>query len=104
MPIHIRADAPQARSLLAGLQGVGHVLAEAVYNADSLRAFIADDPAATAQIRTNSGRTKKPPIDWQLYKERHRVERFRRIAARCEKTRPAFMRLVPLACAMIRLR
>ena len=51
------------------------------------------------------------PQDRRLYKERHQIEcffnklkRFRRIALRCEKTLPAFMGFVHLACAMIWLR
>lgn len=46
-------------------------------------------------------------IDWVLYKERDRVERFfnqikhfRRIALRCEKTVTSFKGFVALACAM----
>src|SRR3546814_3910649 len=88
-----------------------HVIADAAYDADPLRAFIADDLGATAQIKANPSRTAKPPIDWRLYKERHQVEcffnklkRFRRIALRCEKTISAFMGFVHLACAMIWLR
>lgn len=87
---------------------MGHVIADA---ADPLRAFIADDLGATAQIKTNPSRTSKPGIDWRLYKERHQVEcffnklkRFRRIAVRCQKTLPAFIGFVHLACAMIWLR
>ncbi|KQN78859.1 transposase [Sphingomonas sp. Leaf62] len=106
-----RGDRPQAETLLAGLKGVGHVIADAAYDADPLRAFIADDLGATAQIKANPSRTAKPPIDWRLYKERHQVEcffnklkRFRRIALRCEKTITAFMGFVHLACAMIWLR
>ena len=98
-------------ALLSGLQGVGHVIADAAYDADPLRAFIADDLRAVAQIKANPSRTVKPSIDWRLYKERHQVEcffnklkRFRRIALRCEKTLPAFMGFVHLACAMIWLR
>lgn len=71
-----RGDAPQARNLLAGLQGGGHVIADATYDVDPLRAFIADDLGVTAQIKANPSRTKKPPIDWRLYKERHQVECF----------------------------
>src|SRR3546814_2738117 len=67
-------DRPQAEALLAGLKGVGHVIADAAYDADPLRAFIADDLGATAQIKANPSRTAKPPIDWRLYKERHQVE------------------------------
>lgn len=104
-------DCPQAEALLAGLQGVGHVIADAAYDADPLRAFIARDLKATAQIKANPSRATIPAIDWRLYRERHQVEcffnklkRFRRIALRCEKTLPAFMGFVHLACAMIWLR
>lgn len=68
-------DCPQAEALLSGWQGVGHV-ADAAYDADPLRAFIADDVGATAHIKANPSRTQKPPIDWSLYKERHQVECF----------------------------
>ena len=93
------------------MKGVGHVIADAAYDADPLRAFIADDLCATAQIKANPTRTASPPIDWRLYKERHQVEcffnklkRFRRIALRCEKTLTAFMGFVFLTCAMIWIR
>lgn len=86
-------------------------IADAACDADPLRALIADDLGATAWIKANPRRTGKPPIDWRLHKERHQIEcflnkleRFRRIARRCENTVPAFMGFVHLACAMIRLR
>jgi transposase len=104
-------DCPQAEALSRDLKGVGHVIADAAYDADPLRAFIATDLGATAQIKANPTRTARPPIDGRLYKERHQVEcffnklkRFRRIALRCEKTLTAFMGFVHLACAMIWLR
>ncbi len=91
-------DRPQAEALLTGLKGVGHVIADAGYDADPLRAFITYDLGATAHIKANPSRTAKPSIDWPLYKERHQVEcffnklkRFRRIALRCEKPISAFM-------------
>ena len=78
---------------MSGLEGVGHVIADAAYDADPLRTFIADDLGATAQIKANPRRAITPPIDWSLYKERHQVEcffnklkRFRRIALRCKKS------------------
>lgn len=93
------------------MQGVGHVIADAAYDADPLRAFITDNLGAVAQIKANPSRAIAHPIDWRLYKERHQVEcffnklkRFRRIALRCKKTLPAFMGFVHLACAMIWLR
>jgi transposase len=109
-PGHYR-DCPQAKALLSGLTGVSHVIADAAYDADPLRTFIAYNLKATAQIKANPSRATTPPVDWRLYKERHQVEcffnklkRFRRIALRCEKTITAFMGFVHLACAMIWLR
>lgn len=103
-------DCPQARELLEGLDGVGHVIADAAYDADHLRAFIAADLGATAQIKQNPTRSGTKAIDWALYKERHlvecffnRIKRFRRIALRCEKTLPSFRAFVALTCAMARI-
>jgi transposase len=100
-------DCPQAIGLIAGLTGVGHVIADAGYDADALRRFIAEDLGATAQIKQNPTRAGQKAIDWALYKERHLVEcffnkikRFRRIALRCEKTLPSFRAFVAIACAM----
>ena len=88
--------------------GVGHVMADAAYDADHLRQFIADDLGATAQIKQNPSRSAKQHIDWALHKERHlvecffnRIKRFRRIALRCEKTVSSFRAFVSLACAMV---
>lgn len=86
---------------------MGHVIADAGYDADALRAFIADALGAVAQIKQNPSRAGHRAIDWALYKERHLVEcffnkikRFRRIALRCEKTLSSFKAFVDLACAM----
>ena len=56
-------DRPQAETLLSGLQGVGHVIADAAYDADPLRAFIADELGAAAQIKANPSRAIVPPIE-----------------------------------------
>lgn len=92
-------DSPQARGLIEGLTGVSHVIMDAAYDADHLR--------ATAQIKPNPTRSARRPVDWLLYKERHlvecffnRIKRFRRIALRCEKTVTSFKAFVDLACAM----
>ena len=69
-------DSPQARGLLEGMTGVGHVVMDAAYDADHLRAFIAVDLGATAHIKRNPTRREDRPIDWVLYKERHLVECF----------------------------
>lgn len=100
-------DCPQARGLIEGLKGVSHVIADAGYDADHLRNFIADDLGATPQIKQNPTRSGSRRIDWALYKERNlverffnRIKRFRRIALRCEKTVASFKAFVDLACAM----
>ena len=102
-----RADSPQAEGLLVGLEGVGHVIADAGYDTDALRRFIADDLGAEAQIKRNRSRAGHRPLDPALYKERHlvecffnRIKRFRRIALRVEKTLTAFRAFVSIACAM----
>ncbi len=89
------------------MQGVGHVIADAGYDADHLRDFIANELGATAQIKQNPTRSGSKLIDRALYKERNlverffnRIKRFRRIALRCEKTVASFHGFVALACAM----
>ena len=64
-------DCPQAQHLIAGLEGVGHVIADAGYDSDALRDFIADDLCARAQIKQNPTRAGRQPLDWALYQERH---------------------------------
>jgi transposase len=93
--------------LIEGLQGVGHVICDAAYDADQLRQFISCDLQATPQIKPNPSRSIQPETDWALYKERHlvecffnRIKRFRRIALRCEKTISSFKAFIDLACAM----
>ena len=50
---------PQAQGLLGGLVEVRHVMADAAYDADHLRRFIADDLGAAAQVKQNPSRTAK---------------------------------------------
>ena len=106
-----RGDCPQAAALIEGLGGVGHVIADAAYDAGHLRALIVDGLGAEAQIQANPSRAIKPTLDPELYAERHKVEnffqrikRFRRIALRCEKTIPSFMGFVFLVSALDWLR
>lgn len=82
-------------------------MADAARDAGHLRDFIANELGATAQIQQNPTRTAREAIDWTLYKERrpverffNRIERFRRIALRREKTVSSFRAFVSLACAM----
>lgn len=98
---------PQAPGLIEGMTDAQHVIMDAAYDADHLRAFIADDLGATAHIKRNPTRREERFIDWVLYKERHlvecffnRIKRLRRIALRCEKTVSSFKAFVDLACAM----
>lgn len=95
------------RGPLEGLDGVGHVIADAAYEADHLRAFIAGDLGAVAEIKQNPTRSGTKAIYRALNKERHLVEcfskkikRFRRIALCCEKTVSSFRAFIALACAM----
>jgi transposase len=106
-----RGDGPQAAALIAGLPGVEHVIADAAYDAEPLRALIADDLGAEPQIQANPSRARRPPLDRVLYAERHKIEnffqrikRFRRIALRCEKTVVGFMGFVYLVSALDWLR
>lgn len=106
-----RGDCPQAAALIAGLPGVGHVIADAAYDAGYLREAIAEGLAAEAHIQANPARAQKPALDPDLYAERHKVEnffqrikRFRRIALRCEKTVTSFMGFVFLVSALDWLR
>jgi transposase len=103
-------ERPQARGLLEGLADRGriaHVIADAACDADRLRSFVVDDLGAQAQIKPNPSRADKPRTDWTLYKERNlverffnRLERYQRIALRCEKTLSSFTAFLHLACAM----
>ncbi|GIX15150.1 MAG: IS5 family transposase [Paracoccaceae bacterium] len=102
-----RGDSPQAAALIQGLDGVGHVIADAAYDSGALRGKIADELGAEAHIQANPSRARKPSLDPFLYAERHKVEnffqrikRFRRIALRREKTIPSFMGFVFLVSAI----
>ena len=102
-----RGDCPKAAALIGGLAGVGHVIADAAYDAGALREKIKGELGAQAHIQANPSRSTKPPLDPDLYAERHKVEnffqrikRFRRIALRSEKTIPSFMGFVFLVSAL----
>ena len=101
------ADSPQDEGLIAGLEGVGHVVADSGYDTEAQQGFIAGMVQAEGQIKRNRSRARCCPIDWMIYKERHlinclfnRIKRFRRIALRVEKTLPAFNAFVSIACAI----
>lgn len=101
-----RGDSPQAAALIDGLDGVGHVIADAACESDTLRGKIRDDLRAEAHIQANPSRAIMPPLDPDLHAERHKVEnflqritRFRPIALRREETRTSFMGIVFLVSA-----
>ena len=105
----------RARPLVAGLEGLGHVVAEAAHDADPVRRFITDERGATPRIKQNPTRAGPQPIAWALHKERPVVERFfdrikrlrppgwpdgQRIALSREKTVASFRAFVALARAI----
>lgn len=57
------ADSPQAEGLIAGLEGVGHVIADPGYDTEPLRGFIAETLQAEVQIKRNRSRARRGPTD-----------------------------------------
>ena len=68
-----RGDCQQAAALIDGLKGGGHVIVDAAYDADALRQKIEGERGAEAHIQANPSRAIKPPLDPDLYSERHKV-------------------------------
>ena len=104
-----RGDVPQAAALIDGLPA-NVVMADTAYDADAFRLVIADK-GALAVIPSNPSRTKKHPLDRQLYAQRHLVEccfsklkQFRRVATRFEKTAQNYLAVVTLAATILWLR
>ena len=64
-------DSPQARGLIEGLSGDGHVITDTARDADHLRSFTADEPGAMAHVKPNPTRREDRSIDWVLYEKRH---------------------------------
>ena len=102
-------DAPQAKTLMDGLLADA-VIGDTAYDADDIRAAIADKNAQ-AVIPNNPSRAKKHPLDEHLYKTRHLIEccfsklkQFRRIATRYEKTVQNYLSMIALAAIILWLR
>ena len=102
-------DILQAEDLISGIS-FEHLLADKGYDADWLRARIAE-AGAEAVIPSTRSRSRAIPYDKHIYKERNLVERFfnkikhfRRIATRYEKTAISFAAMLFLVGAMIWLR
>ena len=104
-----RGDAPQAAPLIEGLPAQA-VMADAAYDADPLRQKIAET-GAVAVIPNNPSRSRKYPLDKQLYAQRHLIEccfsnlkQLRRVATRFEKTARNYRAVVTLAAIVLWLR
>ena len=87
-----------------------YVLADKAYDSNAIRECIAE-LGASAVIPCTA--TRKQPIDYDynIYKERNRVERyfnklkhFRRIATRYDRREIYFLAFILIACAMIWMR
>ncbi len=97
--------APQAQALLDGLRA-RHVLADAAYDSDAIRATIRT-MRAKACIKPNPTRKRKKRYDRQRYKHRNVIERFfrrikqcRRVATRYEKKAANFLNFLWLAAGI----
>jgi len=104
-----RGDCPQAYALIEDMPAEV-VMADAAYDADSLRQVIADK-GAVAVIPNNPSRTQKYPLDKHLYAQRHLIEccfsklkQFRRVATRFEKTARNYLAIVTLAAIILWIR
>ena len=102
-------DILEAEDLISGLP-FEHLLADKGYDANWLRARVAEMGAA-AVIPSTRSRSQAIPYDKHIYKDRNLVERFfnkikhyRRIATRYEKTVVSFAAMLSLVGAMIWLR
>src|ERR1700741_2788554 len=99
----------QAGALIAGLPAEV-VMADTAYDADHFRKTIAAK-GALAVIPNNPSRALKYPLDKHLYAQRHLVEccfsklnQFRRVATRFEKTARNYLAIVTLAAIVLWMR
>ena len=116
LPVTLKITPGQAhdgKSAADMLETVGEhdiLLADAAYDSDELRAWLADR-GAVANIKPMPGRKDPPPFSPLLYCDRHRVEcffskikHFRAIATRFEKHAENYLALIKLAATRIWLR
>jgi putative transposase len=101
-------DAPRAPALLDGLRP-GHVVADAAYDSDAIRAQLRRAKAKVC-IKPNPTRTRKKRYDRQRYKRRNVIERFfgaikrfRRVATRYEKKAENYLGFTWLAAVLVGL-
>ena len=103
-----RHDATQAGRLLSGLRP-RVVIADRGYDTDRVRAHV-EALGAEVVIPPTANRSRKPPYDRALYRERNAVERCvarlkqsRRVATRYEKTARNYGAFVHVAALMLLL-
>jgi transposase len=103
-------DIKAAAELLAGISQGQMLLADRAYDADWLRAMVADG-GGWANIPPK--RNRRDPVCFSpwLYRQRNLIERFfnklqyyRRIATRYDKLGSSFLAMTKLACIRLRLR
>ena len=87
-----------------------HVLADAAYDSNHIRACIAESGAG-AVIPCNPTRRRPIPLDKDIYKARNCIERcfnklkhFRRIATRYDRRKINFLAFIFIACAILWMR
>ena len=104
-----KGDCPEACRRIQDLPAEV-VMADAAYDADSLREAIRAKGALSV-IPSNPSRARKHPIDKHLYAQRHLVEccfsklkQFRRVATRFEKTARNYLAVITLAAIVLWLR
>ena len=104
-------DSPQAQPLLVPLMGqtdkVEAILADKGYDADALLEQIALWEAE-AVIPSKKNRKEQRDIDWELYRDRNKIEcfigrikQYRRIATRYEKTARNYLAMLHLVSSMV---
>ena len=103
-------DCPAAAHLIGRLRPGSILLADKAYDADWLRAAVAESGAAP-NIPSMRHRKWKACFSATLYKARNRIERFfnkikhfRRIATRYEKHAANYLAMLKIASALIWLR
>ncbi|WP_283959066.1 transposase [Enterococcus faecalis] len=84
-----------------------NILANKAYNSSAIREFIKRE-GATYTISPKSNAKEKWTVDWNIYKERHLIERFfckikqfHRIATRYEKLMESFIGFIYLVTIFI---
>lgn len=100
-----QGDITTAPELLEGVEA-RHVLADAAYDSNALRALI-KAMKAKAVIPSNPTRSRIIPHDKKAYRLRNAIERlfnrlkhYRRFATRYDRRAARFLAFVHLACAM----